>query len=63
MIISYLNNDSAGDGTPLTVCLKDVAHAAEDGYTDMSDLTLEGTNGLQLDEFGPTRHNMADQPR
>ena len=42
MVLAYLIKDSAPDGSPLSICLKDVSHVGGDGYTDIHDLKLEG---------------------
>ena len=36
---------------------------AGDGYTDIHELKLEGIKKIMLDDFGPKKHNMADQAR
>ena len=63
MVLAYLIKDSAVDGSPLSICLKDVSHVAGDGYTDIHELKLEGIRTRMYDDFGPKTHNMADQAR
>ena len=63
MVLAYLIKDSAVDGSPLSICLKDVSHVAGDGYIDIHDLKLEGIKARMLEDFGPKRNNMADQAR
>ena len=63
MVLAYLIKDSAVDGSPLSICLKDVSHVAGDGYTDIHELKLEGIKTRMYDDFGPKKHNMADQAR
>ena len=63
MVLAYLIKDSAVDGSPLSICLKDVSHVGGDGYTDIHDLKLEGIRTRMYEDFGPKRHNMADQAR
>ena len=63
MVLAYMIKDSAVDGSPLATCLKDVSHVAGDGYVDIHELKLEGIRTRMYDDFGPKKHNMADQAR
>ena len=45
------------------MCLKDVSHVGGDGYTDIHELKLDGIKARMLEDFGPKKHNMADQAR
>ena len=41
LILAYLIKDSAVQGSELDICLKDITHTGEDGYTDINTIGLK----------------------
>ena len=59
MILVYLIKDSAAFGSELGARLRDITHTGGDGYTDISDIGLDGIRGRMLktlDQKGTTWH-------
>ena len=61
--MAYLIKDSAVQGSELDICLKDITHTGEDGYTDINTIGLKGIKARMLADFGPKEHDMATQSR
>jgi len=63
MVLAYLIKDSAALGSELDTCLKDISHSGGDGFLDIQDVGLDGIQARMEEDFGPRRHNMAQQAR